>query len=99
MAIKVLIKRRFQKASFNEISKTLSQLRYDAMNQDGYIASETMWDHDDPQKVVVSSMWQDVESWNQWKSSDKRKSDESEFEGLLDGPAEYEIYVLGLYPH
>ena len=40
-----------------------------------------------------------VENWNKWKNSEKRKSIESQFKDLLDGPAEYESYFLGLYPH
>jgi len=41
-------------------------------------------------------MWQKIENWNQWKNSDLRAENETEFEALLDGPAEYETYNLGL---
>lgn len=99
MAVKILIKRKFKESDISKISKILITARYGAMQQEGYISSETMWDHDDPNKVVVASMWQTRENWNKWKNSKKRKSIESEFKDLLEGPAEYEDYFLGLYPH
>jgi len=69
------------------------------MEQEGYISSETMWDYNDPKRVVVASMWQSIETWNNWKNSEKRKAGEEALEKLLDEPPEYEIFLLGLYPH
>ena len=68
MAVKILIKRKFKESDPNKISKMLTTARYGAMQQEGYISSETMWDHDDPHKVVVASMWQTIENWNKWKN-------------------------------
>ena len=99
MAVKILIKRKFKDNDIGKISKMLITARYGAMEQKGYISSETMWDLDDPQKVVVTSMWQNIESWNAWKNSVKRKSMESRFSKNLDQPTEYEHYFVGLYPH
>lgn len=99
MAVKILIKRRFKESDFIQISKMLNASRYRAMEQEGYISSETMWNLDDPKKVVVASMWQTIDDWNAWKNSEKRKSVESQFAGRLEGPTEYEPYVIGLYPH
>jgi heme-degrading monooxygenase HmoA len=99
MPVKILIKRRFKEKDISQNSKMLITARHGAMEQEGYISSETMWDLDDPKNVVVSSMWQDIESWNSWKNSEKRKSLESQFMAYLDGPTKYEHYFLGLYPH
>ena len=99
MAVKILIKRRFKENDIGKISKLLITARYSAMEQEGYISSETMWNLDDPKRVVVTSMWQNIESWNAWKNSAKRKSLESQFLDNLDGPTEYEHYFVGLYPH
>ena len=76
MAIKVLIKRRFKEGYFNEINNVIKEVRYGAMDQEGYISSETLWDHEDPFRVVVASNWRSVENWNNWKNSDLRKSNE-----------------------
>jgi len=96
MAVKVLIKRKVKDGKLNEASKLLIKARYAAMNQEGYISSETLTDCDDPNNVVVISMWQKIENWNQWKSTDLRSEIKNEFEALLDGPTKYECYNLGL---
>ena len=85
MAVKVLIKRKIKDGKLNEASKLLIKARYAAMGQQGYISSETLTDCDDPNKVVVISMWQKIGNWNQWKSSDLRSETEDGFKALLDG--------------
>ena len=99
MPIKVLIKRQFKEGHVNEIKKMLKEVRYDAMDHDGYISSETMWDYDNPLRVVVASNWRSIENWNHWLNSDLRKSIEKKFENSLAGKTEYEIFELGFYPH
>lgn len=96
MAVKVLIKRKFKNGKLNEVSKLLIKARYAAMGQQGYISSETLTDCEDPNNVVVISMWQKIENWNLWKSSDSRSEIEAGFEALLDKPTQYESYNLGL---
>jgi heme-degrading monooxygenase HmoA len=99
MAIKVLIKRRFKEGHLKELNNMLKEARYGAMDQPGYISSETMWDHENPFRVLVASNWRDVESWNNWKNSDLRKSIRQKYEAYLDGETEYEIFDLGVHPH
>ena len=96
MAVKVLIKRKIKNGKLNEASKLLIKARYAAMGQQGYISSETLTDCNDPNYVVVISMWQKIENWNQWKNTDLRSEIESGFESLLDGSTKYEAYNLGL---
>lgn len=96
MAVKVLIKRKIKNGKLNEASKLLIKARYAAMNQDGYISSETLSDCTNSHKVAVISMWQNIENWNKWKNSNLRSENEKEFEPLLDGETEYETYNLGL---
>ena len=66
------------------------------MEQSGYISSETLRSIDDPDQIVVVSMWDDLESWEAWRNSDVRKANEAEFKDYLIGEAEYEHYSLGL---
>jgi len=96
MAIKVLIKRKIKDGKMNEASKLLIKARYNAMGQQGYISSETLSGCDDQNNVVVVSMWQKIENWNQWEKSELRAENETKFETFLDGPVEYETYNLGL---
>jgi heme-degrading monooxygenase HmoA len=96
MAVKVLIKRKVKNGNLSAASQLLTKARYIAMSQQGYISSETLSGCDDPNNVVVVSMWQRIENWNQWKNSGSRAENEAEFEALLDGPVIYEAYNLGL---
>ena len=66
------------------------------MGQPGYISSETLSGCDDPNNVVVISMWQKIEDWDDWKNDGLREENEATFEALLDGPTEYETFNLGL---
>jgi heme-degrading monooxygenase HmoA len=99
MAIKVLIKRRFKEGYFDQIENMIKQVRYGAMDQKGYIASETLWDHEDPFQVVIASTWQSKQHWDAWRDSSARQVREKEFEACLDGETRYELYDLGIYPH
>lgn len=98
MPIKVLIKRRFKEGYVNEINKVIKELRFGAMDQEGYITAETMWDYEDPFRVVIVSNWRSIDNWNKWKNSDLRKSLEQKLIEFSDGEAEYEIFDLGVNP-
>ena len=93
------IKRRFKEKYFNEINDMIKKLRYGAMDQEGYISSETLWDVKDPYLVVVASNWRSMKEWNIWKNSDLRKMEGDNLEKYLDGETQSEIYEMGLYPH
>lgn len=96
MAIKLLIKRQFKSGSLSPASQLLIRARYGAMGMKGYISSETLSDLNDPDKVVVSSMWHSIEDWQAWKNSPPRREIESEMEKLMEGPATVEAYALGM---
>ena len=96
MAVKVLIKRKIKDGKLKDASKLIVKARYNAMSQNGYISSETLSGCDDPNHLLVVSMWQRIEDWNQWKKDAVREENETAFEALLDGPTEYEAYNLGL---
>jgi len=99
MTVKVLIKRRFKEKFFNEISAMIKEHRYGAMDQPGYISSETLWDAKDPFRVVVASNWRTSKDWNVWKNSEGRRAVDAKITQFLDGETEYEIFEMGLYPH
>jgi hypothetical protein len=41
-------------------------------------------------------MWQKIEDWNAWKTSETRQANETEFKDYLVGETEFEYYSLGL---
>ena len=96
MAVKILIKRKFKDGNVRAASRLLINNRKGAMEQSGYISSETMRSLDDPNLIVVVSIWQNIEAWEAWKNSDTRIANESEFKNYVEGQTEYEHYSLGL---
>jgi len=98
MPIKVLIKRQFKEGYIKEINKVIKEIRFAAMDQEGYITSETMWDYKNPFRVVIVSNWRGIAYWNKWKNSDLRKSIDQKFKEFLSGETEYEIFSLGVNP-
>jgi heme-degrading monooxygenase HmoA len=94
MPIKVLIKRKFKEGYSSEINNAIKNVRIGAMDQEGYLSSETLRDHEDPLRVVVASNWRSIEHWNKWKNSDLRKSREQKFDEFLEGETEYELFDL-----
>ncbi len=95
MAIKVLIRRHFKENSAGKAHELLNRMRFEAMQQKGYISGETWINHYDPLSVTVVSTWQTVEDWIRWEESDVRASNESALEGILEAPTHFEIYDLG----
>jgi heme-degrading monooxygenase HmoA len=96
MAVKIVIKRKFKDGNMRAASRLLINNRNGAMQQPGYISSETLQSLSDPDQVVVVTMWQKIEDWNAWKTSETRQANEAEFKDYLVGETVYEYYTLGL---
>ena len=98
MAVKILIKRKFKNGNMKVASRFLVNNRSGAMEQPGYISSETLRSIDDKDRIMVVSMWENLESWETWKNSKIRKANVAEFKDYFVGETEYEHYSLGLTP-
>ena len=96
MAVKILIKRKIKHGNMRAASRLVINNRNGAMKQSGYISSESWRSLDDTDQVVVVSMWENMEAWENWKNNETRLANEAEFKDYLVGPAEYEYYSLGL---
>lgn len=96
MAVKILIKHKFKNGNMRAASRFLINNRTGAMQQPGYISSETLRSLDDQDQVMVVSMWENMEAWETWKNSEERLANEAEFKDYLVGQPEYEYYSLGL---
>lgn len=96
MAVKILIKRKFKNGNMRAASRFLINNRSGAMQQPGYISSETLRSLDDKDKIMVVSMWESMEDWQTWKNSDIRKANVEEFKEYMTGETVYEHYSLGL---
>jgi heme-degrading monooxygenase HmoA len=96
MAVKILIKRKFNVDQLQDASTLLMKARYSAMRQPGYISSETLSDLNDRGKVTVVSMWQTEKDWHAWKDSPERAEFEMEMGKIQEGDTEFELYAMGM---
>jgi len=96
MAVKVFIKRYVKKGKTKEAVELLKDVRSHALKQPGYISGETLINHYDPCNITVVSTWQTIDDWISCQESDERSAKEDQLEGLQEGPANFEIYDLGL---
>ena len=96
MAVKIFIKRKFKAGQLRAASRFIINNRKGAMQQTGYISSETLRSIDDKDKIMVVSMWENMDAWEAWKTSEVRKANVAEFKDYMVGETEYESHSLGL---
>jgi heme-degrading monooxygenase HmoA len=92
----VFIKRYIKKGKTDEALALLNYVRSQALKEPGYISGETLVNHYDRSSIVVVSTWQTIDDWIRWQESDERTGTVDQLEGLAEGPANFEIYDLGL---
>lgn len=95
MAVKVIIKRKVKESQAREMIPLFRKMRSLAMNQDGYIAGETLRNMNDPEEFIVISNWQSSDDWINWLNSSERQEIQSEIDTLLGGQTQYDIYHYG----
>jgi len=67
-----------------------------AMNQEGYIAGETMQNLDDPEEFLVISIWDSADEWKNWLINKERKEIQGKMDLLLGEETEYKIFHYGI---
>ncbi len=97
MHVKVFIKRDMTAGKEEDFFLHLKNLRIKAMNQKGYISGETLICVEDTKKVMVISLWETLEDWNNWKTDKKRIEIDALLNKLQENPTEYESYVYSKY--
>ena len=96
MTVKILIKRKFKDANSKNVSEVIYAFRQLALREKGYISSESLYGCDDPNLILVLSMWQKKEDWDKYVNSPVRKEIEKKYAELFERPTEYEYCHLGL---
>ncbi len=96
MAVKIVIKRKFKNGTMKDAAAMLIQARSNAMMQNGYVSSETLRGDDDPNTIVVLSMWHTKEDWDNYKGSAARQDNERKYSEILEGNTEYEVFNMGM---
>ena len=95
MAVKVIIKRKVPESQAREMIPLFRKMRAMAMNQEGYIAGETLRNMNDPEDFIVISNWQSSDHWVSWLESADRQAIQNQIDNLLGGQTQYEIYHYG----
>jgi heme-degrading monooxygenase HmoA len=95
MAVKVIIKRMVPESKSRDMVPLFRKMRSLAMNQEGYIAGETLRNLNDPEDFIVISNWQSSEDWIKWLKSPARQEIQTQIDMLLGGQTQYEIYHYG----
>ncbi len=96
MSVKILIRRKFKKEALKNASAMLIKARTNAMGNQGYISTETLVNYDDPQSVIILSMWQSKDDWDRYRDSDTRKEHEDKYADMFEGSTEYEMLRVGM---
>lgn len=97
MIVKVIIKRDVTEGKEKDFFSQLKNLRFNAMDQKGYISGETLICAEKTNKVMVISKWETLEDWNNWRNSKKRMELDGKLSKLQDNPTIYEPYVFSKY--
>ena len=96
MSVKILIRRKFKQEALKNASAMLIKARTNAMGNEGYISTETLVNYDDPQSVIILSMWQSKDHWDSYRDSTTRKEHEDKYADMFEGSTEYEILRVGM---
>jgi heme-degrading monooxygenase HmoA len=96
MAVKIMIKRKFKEEALKDAEAMLMKARTNAMGHKGYISTETLVNFEDPQSVIIISMWQSKEDWDNYRYSGARQEHEQKYRDLFEGTTQYEIFKLGM---
>jgi len=95
MSVKILIKRIVPESKAREIIPLFRRMRGMAMDQEGYIAGETLRNLNKPDEFLIISSWRSSSDWNKWLESGERKNIQDKIDSLLGGSTKYEIFHYG----
>ncbi|MDD9301145.1 MAG: antibiotic biosynthesis monooxygenase [Desulfobacter sp.] len=97
MIVKVIIQREVTPGKEQDFFDLLRQLRFNALQQPGYISGETLICADDTRKVLIISKWSSIEEWKDWKADNRREKMDQALTKLQKSPAVYEPYVFSKF--
>lgn len=102
MSVCVIIQRKVDdKLIAAQLAPLIVRLRSQASVQPGYIMDQSFASLDSEGEYLVVSIWDTIESWNQWKTTDERQSIQDEIDRLTGKETVYRYYepiVGGIIP-
>lgn len=92
MPIEVIIKRKLLINNPEDLIPLLSDLRSLAMEQPGYLSSETLRSIENPDEYMVVSKWETTDDWNRWYKSKNRREIQGKVDSLIGEKTFYELF-------
>lgn len=97
--LKVLIKRIVPAGKEKEVAGLITQMRAMAAHQPGYISGETLRSAENPDQVLVISIWNSEDDWKVWQASEQRKAVQAKIDAVAGTETVYETYYYPHMPH
>ena len=97
--LKAIIKRTVPACNEKEMVGLITQMRVMAANQSGYISGETLRSTENPEQLMVISIWNSEDDWKSWLASDDRKAIQAKIDALSGTETVYETYYYPHMPH
>jgi heme-degrading monooxygenase HmoA len=102
MSVCVIIQRKVDdKHIASQLAPLIVRLRSQASVQPGYIMDQSFASLDSKGEYLVVSIWDTIDSWNQWKNSEERQSIQDQIDKLTGKETLYRYYepiVGGIIP-
>ncbi|MCK5642590.1 MAG: antibiotic biosynthesis monooxygenase [Gammaproteobacteria bacterium] len=95
MSVKILLERKFKEAPKVEQIEAINELRLRAMQRKRYISGETLVDLKDNRRIVVISVWANIEEWEDWFNSEERRKLEAKLDKYLEESLTVKSFMFG----
>ena len=92
MIVKIIIQSKSDPAKEKEFKRLLQELRYKAMQAEGFISGETMQLIGDPSSHLTIGTWRSITNLNKWLNSPERKAIQDKFVQVLVEPVKMTLY-------
>ena len=90
--IRVIIERHIKEGCFHDYLDMIRRARKQATAVEGFIAGELLQEKSNPDRAVIISSWENIESWDKWQSSPERAEVLTSMRPLLE--ADEQVTVL-----
>jgi len=91
--VRVIIEHQVKNAKdVEKVLATIRELRNEAMKRWGYITGENLVNTEDECNIIVISTWHELENWQEWDTSEKRRKITEAINPLLVKPYTVRTY-------
>ncbi len=96
--IRVFIERCLAEGKISDYYQAIRQLKQKASHMDGYISGEMLVDPEDSRRCMISSNWDNLESWKNWTKTAERNICKEKIRKMLVEDEKISIYETASNP-